>query len=65
MKQPPRQKWADQIRIARLTRRLRQVEVAELAGVSQTAVSDAERGYGLGTIRRIAHALDIQLLEDQ
>jgi transcriptional regulator with XRE-family HTH domain len=53
------------IRAIRIRRGLRQSDVAAAAGVSKSTVSLVERGYlggaGVGTVRRIAAALEIAL----
>jgi transcriptional regulator with XRE-family HTH domain len=53
------------IRAVRLRRGLRQLDVASLAGVSQSTVSLVERGHlgglTIGTIRAVAKALDVWL----
>ena len=49
-----------QIRIARIKRQLRQVDVAQRAGISQPALSRIERGYltpSEKTLRRIRRAI--------
>jgi transcriptional regulator with XRE-family HTH domain len=55
-------------RAVRINKRLRQADVAGLAGVSQGLVSKAERGLyehiGLAAARRIAASLDIRLRLD-
>jgi transcriptional regulator with XRE-family HTH domain len=54
------------LRKIRTTRRLRQADVAALAGVSQTAVSRLERGHvdglTLRTVERICAAVDVQVV---
>lgn len=53
------------IRLARLERRWRQVDVARIAGVSRSTVSRLERGHlgemPVDTVRAIAAALDIRV----
>jgi transcriptional regulator with XRE-family HTH domain len=53
------------VRMLRRKRRLRQVDVAALAGVGQSAVSSVERGQlermSVSTIRRIGSALELRL----
>ena len=53
------------IRAVRIRRRLRQADVARLAGVSQTTVSRIERGHlgplSIDAVRAVASALDIRV----
>ncbi|HET9344671.1 MAG TPA: helix-turn-helix transcriptional regulator [Candidatus Limnocylindrales bacterium] len=53
------------LRAVRIRLNLRQVDVAQRAGLSQGVVSDLEHGrleqVGLATARRVAHALDVRL----
>lgn len=57
-----RQAWGEQLREERQRRDLKQAEVAELAGVSQQAVSDAERGLRIDDLITVAAALGIVLV---
>ena len=59
------QDFGGAIRAARIRRRLRQTEVAQRAGVSQSLVSLVERGHldrlSLTALRRVAAVLDVRL----
>lgn len=60
----PRSVWADAIYVERHRRRLKQQDVATLAGLDQTTVSKAELAAGSDdTFRAIATALEINLPE--
>jgi transcriptional regulator with XRE-family HTH domain len=59
------QRVGSAFRLIRVRRRLRQVDVARMAGVSDTLVSRLERGHldriPLRTIRAVARALDVRI----
>ena len=60
----PRSVWADAIYVERHRRRLKQDDVAKLAGLDQTTVSKAELATARDeTYEAIATALDIELPE--
>jgi len=59
------QRFGAAIRAIRIRRRLRQVDLAAVAGVTRTTVSKIERGrleeVGLSAVRAVAAALDIRV----
>ena len=58
-----RLEWGQQLRTERARRSLTQIEVAELIGVPQDAISRAEAGRGgLDLYERLAVALDVTLV---
>lgn len=62
----PRSVWADAIYVERHRRRLKQEDVAKLAGLDQTTISKAELAAGrVETFQAIAAALDIELPETE
>lgn len=62
----PRSVWADAIYVERHRRRLKQEDVAKLAGLDQTTISKAELAAGrVETFRTIAAALNIELPETE
>lgn len=56
-------KWADTLYLERHRRRLKQVDVAAMAGVSQATLSETENGRGsFDSCMAIANALGIDLV---
>ncbi len=61
-----RQRFADNMRIARLKMRLSQDELAERSGLHRTyvgSVERAERNISIDNMEAIANALDLELAE--
>jgi transcriptional regulator with XRE-family HTH domain len=60
MEAPPLADLSEAVRLERLRRRLKQADVAELAGITQPAVSDVENGKASADrVRAVADALGI------
>jgi DNA-binding XRE family transcriptional regulator len=55
-------RWGDELRLERLRQRIKQVDLAAVAGIAQATVSETENGRGsYESCGAMAKALDIEL----